>query len=87
MRPIGPRPSHGDGSESASSEFSAPAVSGVGSGTDGDAWDGLDPREPEPFREPEPCPACGGSGGSVADGNCDLCSGTGIDPDDPASPL
>lgn len=43
--------------------------------------------EPAPFREPAPCPQCGGHGGSVSDGNCDMCSGTGIDPEDPASPL
>lgn len=45
-----------------------------------------DDREPEPFREPVPCPVCGGSGGSVRDGACDACEGTGIDPDDPAFP-
>jgi hypothetical protein len=43
--------------------------------------------EPAPFREPVPCPQCGGFGGSVSDGNCDMCQGTGIDPEDPASPL
>lgn len=45
------------------------------------------PEEPAPFREPQPCPACGGHGGTASDGDCDVCQGTGIDPDDPASPL
>jgi hypothetical protein len=47
----------------------------------------FDPREPEPFREPTPCTQCGGHGGSVSEGNCAHCQGTGIDPSDPASPL
>lgn len=47
----------------------------------------FDPREPEPFREPDPCPQCGGHGGSVSEGSCDVCEGTGIDPRDPLSPL
>jgi len=38
-------------------------------------------------RLPDPCPACGGRGGSVSDGNCELCQGTGIDPEDPLSPI
>jgi DnaJ-class molecular chaperone len=38
-------------------------------------------------RLPEPCPACSGQGGSVSDGVCVVCQGTGIDPDDPLSPL
>lgn len=33
------------------------------------------------------CRSCGGSGGSVADGNCDRCQGSRVDPDDPESPL
>lgn len=37
--------------------------------------------------EPEPCPACGGRGGSVSDGACVLCQGSGVDPDDPLSPI
>lgn len=35
---------------------------------------------------PMPCPHCGGHGGSVSDGHCDHCEGTGIDPEDPAFP-
>jgi DnaJ-class molecular chaperone len=49
---------------------------------------------PDPMQEwesfgrlPEPCPACGGRGGSVSDGACELCQGTGLDPEDPLSPL
>jgi hypothetical protein len=45
------------------------------------------PDEPAPFREPTPCRACAGHGGSPSDGNCDECQGTGIDPSDPQSPL
>jgi hypothetical protein len=52
-----------------------------------------DDREPEPFRQPEPCPACGGRG-VIGErdtfGNwepCDVCEGSAIDPDDPESPL
>jgi DnaJ-class molecular chaperone len=36
---------------------------------------------------PEPCPACGGAGGSVSDGACELCQGSGVDPEDPLSPI
>lgn len=43
--------------------------------------------EPGPFRDPEPCPRCAGHGGSSSDGDCGYCSGTGVDPGDPASPL
>jgi hypothetical protein len=42
---------------------------------------------PPHFREPEPCPACGGTGGSERDGACECCQGSAIDPDDPESPL
>jgi DnaJ-class molecular chaperone len=38
-------------------------------------------------RLPEPCPACDGHGGSVSDGACLVCQGSGVDPDDPLSPL
>lgn len=47
----------------------------------------FDEREPAPFREPWPCEQCGGHGGSESDGMCDACEGSGIDPEDPASPL
>jgi hypothetical protein len=42
--------------------------------------------EPAPSRDPQPCPACDGRGGSVSDGHCGLCEGTGIDPEDPLFP-
>jgi hypothetical protein len=45
------------------------------------------PDEPAPFREPVPCGACAGHGGSPSDGDCEKCQGTGIDPSDPQSPL
>lgn len=38
-------------------------------------------------RLPDPCPLCAGAGGSVSDGACRLCQGSGIDPEDPLSPL
>jgi DnaJ-class molecular chaperone len=53
------------------------------------------PRSTEAEEAPEaaPCPACGGRGVIGArdefgnwDG-CEMCEGTGIDPDDPRSPL
>lgn len=34
-----------------------------------------------------PCPKCAGHGGSAAEGACELCQGTAIDPQAPASPL
>jgi hypothetical protein len=50
-------------------------------------------EEPEEPPGPAPCPACGGRGVIGArdefgnwDG-CEMCEGTGIDPDDPRSPL
>jgi hypothetical protein len=52
-----------------------------------DVIEHFDPREPEPFREPVPCSACDGHGGSASEGHCNVCQGTGIDPDDPQSPL
>lgn len=36
---------------------------------------------------PKQCAHCAGHGGSSSDGDCGYCSGTGIDPSDPASPL
>lgn len=57
---------------------------------------GGDPPEPEwqsIDRDPDPCPACRGRGTigeRDAFGNwdvCLICEGTGIDPDDPESPL
>lgn len=46
------------------------------------------PLDHEPiFQEPADCRDCGGHGGSVSDGQCVRCQGSGIDPDDPASPL
>lgn len=44
------------------------------------------PTHKDSDREPEPCRVCGGHGGSVSDGACDACEGTGIDPDDPEFP-
>jgi hypothetical protein len=38
-------------------------------------------------RLPDPCPACGGRGGSVSDGACEVCQGSCIDPEDPLSPI
>jgi hypothetical protein len=37
--------------------------------------------------QPAPCPQCDGHGGSPSEGHCGTCAGTGIDPQDPASPL